>query len=114
MSRITRRWTALGLLTVAGVALAAAPASASPGRQQLRGSTPGWLHGARNLGATPSSQQVGFGVLLAMRNQAGAEAQLQAISDPSSPSYGQWLSNAAFDSTSAPAASDVSAVQAWL
>ena len=49
-----------------------------------------------------------------MRNEAGAEAKLQAISDPGSPSYGQWLSTAAFDANYAPANSDVSAVQAWL
>ena len=49
-----------------------------------------------------------------MRNQAGAEAKLQAISDPTSASYGQWLSTAAFDSNYAPANSDVSAVQSWL
>ena len=49
-----------------------------------------------------------------MRDQAGAEATLQAISDPTSASYGQWLSPAAFDATYAPSSADVAAVQGWL
>ena len=49
-----------------------------------------------------------------MRDQAGAAATLQAISDPASASYGQWLSNAAFDARYAPATADVAAVQGWL
>jgi hypothetical protein len=72
------------------------------------------LHQARQVGATPSAQQVQFGVLLSMRDQAGAEAKLQAISDPTSASYGQWMSNAGFDATYAPANADVAAVQSWL
>jgi len=81
---------AAGLLAGAGVlalTAIAVPASAAPqGRHPLSGSTPRWLHQARDLGATSSSQQVNFGVLLAMRDQAGAVAALQAISDPTSPS----------------------------
>ncbi|HXZ77459.1 MAG TPA: S53 family peptidase [Streptosporangiaceae bacterium] len=101
--------TALAVIAMAGPALAA-----PQGRHPLHGSTPRWLHQARDLGTTSSSQQVNFGVLLGMRDQAGAVATLQAISGPSSASYGQWLSNAAFKSRYAPASSDVAAVQDWL
>ena len=69
---------------------------------------------ARDLGATPSAERVDFGVLLGMRDQAGAEARLQTISDPTSASYGQWLSTAAFDASYAPASANVAAVQGWL
>jgi subtilase family serine protease len=114
-----RRYGALtGLLAGAGalaLAVMAVPAAAAPqGRHALHGSKPQWLHQARDLGATSSSQQVNFGVLLGMRDQAGAVATLQAISDPTSASYGQWLSNAQFDARYAPARSDVAAVQGWL
>src|SRR6476469_8980535 len=102
------------VVSCAAVVIAAASASASPGRYQLRGSVPGWLHQAHQVGATPSAQQVNFGVLLSMRDQAGAQAKLQAISDPTSASYGQWLSNAQFNATYAPAKADVAAVQSWL
>ena len=101
--------TALAVIAMAGPALAA-----PQGRHPLHGSTPRWLHQAHDLGTTSSSQQVNFGVLLGMRDEAGAVATLQAVSDPSSASYGQWLSNAAFNSRYAPASSDVAAVQSWL
>src|ERR1700742_4815888 len=103
--------------TVLGLAAAAAPASAGgpqSGRHYLSGTTPQWLSKAHNAGATSSSAQVSFGVLLGLRNESGAEAALQAISTPGSASYGKWLSNQAFDSTYAPAKASVSAVQSWL
>ncbi len=55
------------------------------------------------MGATPKAQQVEFGVLLHMRNQAGAVRALQAVSDPASASYGEWLTNAQFNARYAPA-----------
>ena len=117
--RFVRRGVLAGLLsgvTVVGVAAVAAPASASGGPQRhlIAGSTPRWLHKARDISATPSSEPVGFGVLLGMRDQAGAAATLQAISDPTSASYGQWLSNTTFDERYGPAKSSVTAVQDWL
>src|SRR5215510_7219884 len=101
--------TALAVIAMGGPALAAPQA-----RHPLHGSTPRWLHQARDLGTTSSSQRVSFGVLLGMRDEAGAVATLQAISDPSSARYGRWLSNAAFNSRYAPASSDVADVQNWL
>jgi subtilase family serine protease len=103
-----------GATTLAVIAMAGPALAAPQGRHPLHGSTPRWLHQARDLGATSSSQQVNFGLLLGMRDEAGAVATLQAISDPSSASYGQWLSSAAFNSRYAPASSDVAAVQNWL
>jgi subtilase family serine protease len=104
-----------GATVIGGLAAAAGPASASgPQRHYLSGSTPRWLSQAKNVGTTSSSEQIGFGVLLDMRNESGAEATLQAISDPTSASYGKWLSNQAFDDQYAPAKSSVTAVQDWL
>ena len=88
--------------------------AAPQGRHPLNGSTPRWLHLAQDMGASQSSQQVNFGILLGLRDQAGAVATLQAISDPTSARYGQWLSNAAFDARYAPASASVAAVQNWL
>jgi subtilase family serine protease len=104
-----------GATVLGGLAAAAGPASASgPARHYLAGSTPKWLGKAKTVGTTSSSEQVGFGVLLNMRDAAGAEATLQSISDPSSADYGKWLSNQAFDEQYAPLQSSVTAVQAWL
>jgi subtilase family serine protease len=116
-SRFTRK-VAIGLLasaTVFGLSLTAGSAVAAPNaRIPLNGSTPRWLPQAQDLGASSTAGQVSFGVLLGMRDQAGAEATLKAISDPTSASYGQWLSNSAFDARYAPASASVAAVQAWL
>ncbi len=104
-----------GATVFGGLAAAAGTASASgPQRHYLAGSTPKWLSKAKSVGTTASSEQVGFGVLLSMRNEAGAEATLKAISDPASASYGKWLTNQAFDEQYAPAKSNVTAVQDWL
>jgi subtilase family serine protease len=116
-SRFARK-VAIGLLasgTVIGLTATAGAASAAPqGRHPLDGSTPKWLHQARDMGTSPPAQQMSFGVLLGMRDQAGAKDALHAVSDPASPSYGQWLTNAEFDARFAPARSSVTAVQHWL
>ena len=116
-SRFNRK-VAIGLLagaTVVGLSLTAGSATAAPqGRYPLNGSTPRWLPQAHDMGASTTSQQVNFGILLGLRDQAGAVATLQAISDPASARYGQWLSNADFDARYAPASASVAAVQSWL
>ena len=116
-SRFARR-VAIGLLasgTVIGLTAAAGAASAAPqARHPLDGSMPKWLNQAHDIGASPSAQRMNFGILLGMRDQAGAQATLKAISDPASSSYGQWLTNADFDARYAPARSSVTAVQDWL
>ena len=116
-SRFVRK-VAIGLLasgTVIGLTAAAGAASAAPqGRHPLDGSIPKWLHQAHDMGASSTAQKMNFGVLLGMRDQAGATATLKAISDPASSSYGNWLTNAEFDARFAPARSSVTAVQHWL
>jgi subtilase family serine protease len=101
-------------LPLTNTVFAAETASASAGRQVLRGSSPGWLSQAQDLGAVPAASAIHFGVLLGMRDPAGAQATLQRIADPSSASYGEWLSNAEFNARYAPDSTDVAAVQDWL
>jgi len=112
------RKLAIGLLaggTVIGLTATAGAATAAPqGRHPLDGSTPKWLHQAHDMGTSPSVQQMNFGVLLGMRDESGALATLRAVSDPASPGYGHYLTNAQFDARYAPAKSSVSAVQDWL
>lgn len=115
--RFTRHKIVIGLaavFTVAGLAAAVGPAAASAAPHALPGSMPRWLHQAHEQGTVPSSEQIGFGVLLGMRDPAGAAAAVQALSDPTSATYGQWLSNQEFDARYAPTAASVAAVQAWL
>ena len=72
------RKLAIGLLaggTVIGLTATAGVASGAPqGRHPLDGSTPKWLHQAHDMGASPSVQQMNFGVLLGMRDESGALA----------------------------------------
>ncbi len=116
-TRIARK-VAVGLLasaTAIGLSMTAGAASAAPQtRHPLTGSTPKWLPFARDMGTTVSTDPVAFGVLLGMRDAAGAEATLKAVSDPSSASYGHYLTSKQFDAKYAPAPSSVAAVRNWL
>jgi subtilase family serine protease len=116
-SIVRSRWTAVVAIGAAVTSvLAAAPAAqAKPDRHVLSGSRPKWLGQAKATGSAPAAAStISFGVLLKMRDTAGAEATLASLSDPASASYGKWLTGAQFRSRYAPAASDVSAVQNWL
>src|SRR5690349_22214080 len=96
---IGRRNLIAGLAVAAStftVAAMATPAVAAPSRHQINGSAPKWLGKARALGATPAASRVGFGLLLNLRNADKAEATLQSVSDPDSPNYGNWLTDAQF------------------
>lgn len=105
---------AVAAASLAGLTGLAAPANAAPTNHVLPNSSPRWLGHAKKVAETPSASKVSFGVLLNLRNSAAAQAQVQAVSDPSSASYGKFLTNKQFNATYAPAASDVKAVQGWL
>jgi subtilase family serine protease len=98
------------------VVFAAAPAAqAKPGRHVISNSRPSWLGRARSAGSAPAAAStIHFGLLLGMRDVAGAEATLAAVSDPASSSYGKWLTSSQFQARYAPAAADVKGVTTWL
>jgi subtilase family serine protease len=100
--------------TVLAVVSIAQPASAASARRVVNASRPSWTNKAQNKGHSAKSTRINFGVLLKMRNQSLADATLKKVSDPASASYGKWLTNAQFNATFAPKASDVSAVRTWL
>jgi subtilase family serine protease len=66
------------------------------------------------VGRINKDQRLEVQVHLQMRNEALAEAELRAISDPRNPQYGQFLSDQAFNERYAPTVEDVSAVRAHL
>ena len=107
----------VALGTAGALVLGSGPATAAPnsGRHILNGSRPNWLGRAKATGSAPAAASgISFGLLLHLRDSASAEATLASISDPDSANYGKWLTNKEFTAKYAPAASDVSAVQAWL
>ncbi|HZE50639.1 MAG TPA: S53 family peptidase [Jatrophihabitantaceae bacterium] len=101
-------------VTAVAVTSIARTASASPSPRAVPDSAPRWTGDARVLGNTSADQRVDFGVLLKMRDQAGAVATLQNISDPNSPDYGKWLTSGGFTANYGPAKPDVAAVRNWL
>ncbi len=111
MSTLTTATVVLG--ACAATAFTQSASAVSP-RHPIPGSEPKWLPSATSAGDTPSAEKVSFGLLLGLRNASAAESTLAAISDPSSSSYGDYLSNAEFNATFAPSAGDVSAVKKWL
>jgi subtilase family serine protease len=112
-SRMTR---VVAISAAVAVVFAAAPAAqAKPGRHVISNSRPSWLGRARSAGSAPAAAStIHFGLLLGMRDVAGAEATLAAVSDPASGSYGKWLTSSQFQARYAPAAADVNAVTGWL
>ena len=109
-----RRVVLAGAAVLATAVLAGPATASTPSRHLLAGSAPRWVSHAKTVGATPKRQQVAFGVLLHMRNQAAAERTLRSVSEPASAAYGRWLTNAQFNARYAPARSQVAAVRAWL
>ncbi|WP_055489733.1 protease pro-enzyme activation domain-containing protein [Streptomyces sp. TP-A0356] len=92
----------------------AAHAADSPGRHTLAGTKPAWATAKADKGATANSSQVSARVYFAGRDAAALAAYAKAVSDPSSPSYGKYLSakqaQARFGATKA----QVAAVTSWL
>src|SRR5215469_10982123 len=95
---------------LAGSVQAAAPAS----RTVLNGSAPPWAKSSNYVSSTDGSTDVGFRVYLGWTDPAGAAALAMAVSDPSSSSYGHYLTPQQFRKQFAPAAATVAQVQNWL
>ena len=106
-------------LPIAAVALVAAMvstlASAAPSpRATLAGSVPPWASSSSFKSAADPNGDVGFRVYLGWRNADAAEALAKSVSDPSSASYGKYVSPGQFRQQFAPSQSDVGNVQSWL
>jgi subtilase family serine protease len=100
-------------LAITAAALGAAPAAnaASP-RHRIAASRPS---GAADRGAVAPSAGQSLRVYLAPRGGADAlKAAAEAVSDPDSPSFGQYLTPAQFRARFAPADATVRSVSRWL
>ena len=108
----------LVLLSGAAVAVglsAAVPAAASAaGTAWLPNSHPTWATPGNKIAATAPNSQIEFSVYLKMRDQAGAAAAAAAVSDPTSSSYGHYLSPAQVRAQYAATDATVGSVQRWL
>ena len=100
---------ALATGTIVSVGL---PATAAT-RHSL-GAEPSWVKSANRRAAVASSDAIVLRVVLATRNLAGATAVANAVSDPSSKSYGHYLTAAQYRARYAPTQKSVDAVKKWL
>jgi len=91
-----------------------AAAFAANSRTTLPGSVPPWAKSANYTGAASATGHIGFRVYLGWRNASAAAAFARSVSDPSSSSYGKYLTPAQFRQQYAPSATQVQAVQSWL
>jgi subtilase family serine protease len=125
----TREWIA-SIIVLCGAAVAASacsdgggiapPASsrtapASAAAATPRGlARPAWASADRFAGHVEADERVALQVHLRMRDEAGAAAELAAISDPHSQSYRRFLSDEEYTAKYAPTAEDVAVVRAHL
>ncbi|MFI7497402.1 protease pro-enzyme activation domain-containing protein [Streptomyces sp. NPDC049687] len=92
----------------------AAHAADGPARDTLAGTKPAWATAKADKGATSDSAQVSARVYLAGRNAGSLAAYAKAVSDPSSPAYGKYLSAKQAQSRFGATEAQVAAVKAWL
>ena len=97
---------------IAATAQAAGPNG--PGRHVLQGTRPSWTSQVQKTANVPSGAQVHAKVWLAPRNAAQLDALAQAVSDPSSSQFGQFISDDQFQAQFAPTAAQVAQVSQWL
>jgi subtilase family serine protease len=104
----------LCLTTVGGLAGASAAQAASAGRTPIAGSSIPAAARQHPVGAVAKSARVDFELVLRLRDAAGAQALVTAVSTPGSASYRHYLTAAQWEARFSPAASEVSAARAWL
>ncbi|MGY6025172.1 S53 family peptidase [Streptomyces spinosirectus] len=92
----------------------AAHAADNPGRHTLAGTKPAWATAKADKGATSNSAPVSARVYLAGKDAAGLAAYAKAVADPSSASYGKYLSAKQAQSRFGATKAQVAAVKSWL
>jgi subtilase family serine protease len=108
--------TAVTSLALAGVALPAlttAAQAASP-RSVVRDSQPSWAVHSAEVAPAPVGKQVKARVYLAARDTAALDRAVTAVSTPSSPSFGKYLTPAQYRARFGPAATSVTKLTSWL
>ncbi|MFF4754877.1 S53 family peptidase [Streptomyces sp. NPDC002514] len=92
----------------------AAHAADGPARDTLAGTRPAWATTKADKGATANSARIAARVYLAGRDASGLAAYAKAVSDPSSPQYGKYLSAAQVQARFGATKGQVDAVKSWL
>jgi subtilase family serine protease len=115
MALVSAGLICMAALSASAVATAGVPGSAAPGRAVIAGSKPLWTAGAAIAADVPAAQTgITAKVWLAPRNQAQLDALATAVSDPSDPHFGQFISEQEYRAQFAPSGADVAQVTQWL
>jgi subtilase family serine protease len=118
--RIARLWALTGAvgLAIGCTAAAAWPSAASPspspGRANLRGSLTPAAERSHPAGKVPGTAAVSFDLLLTLRNAAGAQAFVKAVSTPGSAEFHHYLTDATWVARYAPTTANVAKAKSWL
>lgn len=110
-------WAAALPLVAGALALgvpSAGAATGPDGRDALHGAKPLWATQKADRGSAPDTGQVTARVYLAGRDAAGLARLAAEVSDPTSASYGKYLSAKAAAARFGPTAQQISQVTAWL
>jgi len=118
---MTTRWRSLVLLALAALLVAALCAGQAQAQdrngtaQRAEGTIarPAWATPERLRGRVEGTTPITVQVHLPLRDRAGAEAELEAVSDPASPRYGQYLTSEQFESKYSPTEKDLAAVRSY-
>src|SRR2546430_16228530 len=94
--------------------LVGSTAGAAPSRSKVHGSVSPSVAQATDDGREPASTKHEVLVGLALRNRDALEAFLQEVQDPSSPRYGQFLTQEEFNQSYAPTPEAESALASFL
>jgi subtilase family serine protease len=107
---------AASLALVSGSLVLATQSQASgptPTAKTIAESHPDWATPSADQGAVPTSTQITGTVYLAGQDAAGLTRYATAVSDPSSASYGKYLSPAAYKARFGATQAQIAAVQKW-
>ena len=74
---------------------------------------PTWATADRLRGRVDAASGVTLQIHLPLHNLEGAKAELEAVSDPDSPRYGQYLTSEEFESKYSPTPADVASVRSY-
>ncbi|HVT19983.1 MAG TPA: S53 family peptidase [Mycobacteriales bacterium] len=107
---------AAAALVVTGAPAVAAGSSPHPVKDLLGriDAIPSWARGVLPARLAPTAAAIQIAVAVKGRNQAELRRFVAAVSDPASPSYRHFLTNAEYNRRFAPAAADVAAARSWL
>jgi subtilase family serine protease len=100
--------------TVGAAALATTAGASGPGRHVMTDTKPAWTAAVNPSTAVAPATGLSARVWLTPRNAAQLDAAATAVSDPASPQYGQFISEADYRAQYAPTSDQVSQVSQWL